>query len=585
MTDKRIALLIAGVAATAALFGVFAQRQYDFGADPGTYAGLAQSLASGRGYVFNGRPHTQYPPGYPLLLVPVTWVSGGDYATLSRFTAALAAIGIVMVAWYGRVRRDRWWFVPAIMLLVSVGHFTLVTAGTMSDGPFLLASVVCLAWFEHLSTSAERARRVASWCVAAALCIAVVLLRTIGIAMVGGLAITAAALLWRARAAPRRLMEVDTRLLRAAVAALVAGIVATVVWMSWTSIQRETLFDGEFMDAYQAQFSLRDPHRPDLGVASLGDVLARAPAAVVRQSAHLAELMTNYDWVQAVWYNSPVYMLLVLVTIGVVIELRRANPLMGWYLLCYLAVLSVWPFDEGTRFVVPILPLAAICAGQGLMWLVRPDSVAARRARLGLATVAAAALIATTVSTASGTLSTQGQLAAVPTLILLAALWRGHARSWSDSQVAAATRVLLVVFVCGFGVLGIRGVVLVADNRLHDTSRSRTGALDEAAAWLRNHAPPDATVMAFRAAGLHFATGLRTVPFPVTEDPERLGAAFSQLKPDYLLVEHRRAYEYFHPTQQQRLGIIRANSLVMLAPVAQFRDADLFRVALSGRSR
>jgi hypothetical protein len=101
------------------------------------------------------------------------------------------------------------------------------------------------------------------------------------------------------------------------------------------------------------------------------------------------------------------------------------------------------------------------------------------------------------------------------------------------------------------------------------------------AEWIRRNTPRDALLMAATDAGLHVATGRVTMPFPVSRDPARLREAFARLRPDYLLVEDRKRFEYFSPTQGERLGIIRAAGFVRLEEVARVPGARLFQVRFS----
>ena len=45
--------------------------------DSALYLELGKSLASGKGYVFNGEAHTYVPPGYPLLVAAAAWFNSG----------------------------------------------------------------------------------------------------------------------------------------------------------------------------------------------------------------------------------------------------------------------------------------------------------------------------------------------------------------------------------------------------------------------------------------------------------------------------------------------------------------------------
>src|SRR3954451_24458876 len=64
--------------------------------DDGHYLALAKAFVHGKGYVDTSIPgspvETLYPPGYPLLLVPLVWVAGSVVWPL-RVLSALAYLG------------------------------------------------------------------------------------------------------------------------------------------------------------------------------------------------------------------------------------------------------------------------------------------------------------------------------------------------------------------------------------------------------------------------------------------------------------------------------------------------------------
>jgi hypothetical protein len=66
--------------------------------DPDNYLPLAQALAEGRGFVFNGHPTAYRPPLYPLVLAPLVMVSGSRLAWgVFGLHIALGAATVVLV--------------------------------------------------------------------------------------------------------------------------------------------------------------------------------------------------------------------------------------------------------------------------------------------------------------------------------------------------------------------------------------------------------------------------------------------------------------------------------------------------------
>ena len=559
-------------AALAAIYAVFAMRLLDLGRDPAAYLGLAQSIAAGDGYVFNGRPHTQYPPGYPAILAGAVAIFGDEFAALSRFTAVFFAAGVFLVAIYARLRDgDKTWPLPAVMLLFSAPYFALATGGLKSEGPYIVASMALLAFMEW---NARHTARIAGTVVAGVLLAATVAIRSAGMALVLAMAITAAGNFIRSRmgGGPRRASWMVPA------GAVLLSLPYLAAWSRWSETQRRVLFQGEFFDAYAAQFRMRDPHLPDLGEATTLDILLRLPKGIVVHAAHAAEVFTNVSWIEPLWHSTPVLLLIVVTVAGVFRELRRDNPLMGWYVLLYVGMFAVWPFDEGPRFIIPVIPLLAMLAIAGARDILRGAAAGERVARGIILAVPALGVVGSIFHALRfGGLSTQGLLSFVlwAGSFLLAWRWT-HSTGWTVPR-----RVRTAAVVAGaslFVLMGVRRHLVIAETRRNPGPYDRYASVRLAADWIRQNTPPDALLMAATDAGLHLATGRATMPFPVSRDPSRLRGAFERLRPDYLLVEDRKPFEYFSPTQGERLGIIRAADFVRLEEVARVPGTRLFRV-------
>ena len=576
MRDSPSVALVVGLAIIAAVaYVAFTRQAFDYGADPAMYAGLARAIVSGEGYWFNGRPHTLYPPGYPLLLAPVSLIASHSFAALAIFTAILAAVAVLVTAWYCRLRLGRYWPLPVLVLVLSAGYLAQATAGVASEAPYLAASLAFLACVERLIGADRPAPR--GFVVAApVLLVAAMSIRGVGLALLVATAITLVTLV-----VSRRTTDPASRP-RARAALLLSVVTGTAYyagWSLWTREMRQPIYSGEYWDSYIAQLMMVDPRRPDLGTATIWDVVQRVPQGLVNQAAHAAELLTNVGWFLPVWYLAPLLIVLTCGALGVGVEVRRRNPILGWYLAGYTALLAIWPFDEGRRFMLPVLPLTAIVVAQGAMLWWR-SVLARRRWTYALLTVVSVCGIAGTLIAARGAraLSRQEQLsllawAAVGSVPLMAS------RRWRGDMAAAPSPRMLAVGLVAFAAIGARSTAATVSARLDRSTIGRNEPVRQASEWLRRNAQPDVVVMTSSFAGVHYATGLRTVPFPVTSDPERLRQGFGQLHPDILLVESSRSYEYFRPTQEERLGIIRTNRIIPLQEIATFEGARLYRVA------
>src|SRR6476659_10998543 len=88
-----------GIAVAAALFALYRPFPIGVAQDDGLYMILAKAISKGRGYRFINLPGApagvHYPPGYPLLLAGLSWLSGGIPGNPFVFAAAnMVLLGI-----------------------------------------------------------------------------------------------------------------------------------------------------------------------------------------------------------------------------------------------------------------------------------------------------------------------------------------------------------------------------------------------------------------------------------------------------------------------------------------------------------
>ncbi len=68
-------------------------------------------------------------------------------------------------------------------------------------------------------------------------------------------------------------------------------------------------------------------------------------------------------WLDVLWFSPLVLIPAFLLIVGLGSSFRRGrSPPLGWYVLAYLGLYSLWPFDEGARFMLPIFPLMFLFA-------------------------------------------------------------------------------------------------------------------------------------------------------------------------------------------------------------------------------
>ena len=559
-------LVLVGFALT---FPFFVARSQFLTGDPTQYLGVAESLVSGHGYTFMGRPHTTYPPGLPLLLAPFVALAGRDVVLMQAVVAVFASLSLVAIRAFLQAYGARVELIIVALVALSFTFFSLATALIRSELPYLAASALALrlAW-----TAPTRVRP--SWALGGlgVLTAATALLRTIGVAL--PVAFLVAWVHRRMRRCPRTWTD------RALLVGGGAGLLAAACWFAWTTQGQESYLD---------LLRLEDPHQPDLGAATLASMLARIPASLAIQITHLAELATGLPWLLPTWVSPVTVILAALLAGGLWKELRSPNPVLGWYVAGYGVILLAWPFDEGARFVFPIFPFLILMVWRGWTWIfdragaekaAAPVAVAGTHRSVWLATVAVAlgflgVILLRVVPFPLGSRQGWAIVAAWATLGIVGLYcWR----TGSPLRAPAWLRRAPVLLLAAFAMLNLVRVVPRAASHLQGRD-TRPVPLEAAVEWLRQHAATGDIVLAHSAPTVHFHTGLTTAFLPITRDPRRLTGALRASQASYLLINDPPKDPYYLPTEVERFAILeRAAGSEAFELAHRFPGGSIYRV-------
>lgn len=543
--------------AIAALMPLCIARSQLLTGDPTYYIGLTESLVAGNGYTFMGERHTIYPPGLPVLLSPVVALFGRNVLATQVWVAMFAVIAAITV--YALLRA----IAPALRVpilaatVLGYPYFALATATVRAELPFLAVTAAGL-WLVYRAAAASA--RWPTWLLVvgtALLGAATVMLRTIGVAF--PLAMLFA---W----GHRRIRNVRTDATDATLAAGgLGGLLAAVWWAMWTRGSSAS---------YGTLLRLQDPHQPDLGQASIAEIIARIPDALATQLGHVAMLPSAGHWTVMTWYAPTTLGLALCLVAGALRLLGARNPVVAWYVLGYVGILLIWPFDEGARFIVPILPVLLVVLASGLATCVptlesllyspaTEDGTSPLVASHRRVIVFASAAIVAAFATASLVIS-RGAVRSLSTAqaLLLGAEWIAVvvmvvAHRGQSARVDARTlwRGL------GWGVAGLfvvaNGVRTVGQARL----QLRGADLDPAAlrpafTWMEAHLPAHAVVLSEFPSAVYFYTGRRARLLPPTAHAETLIRALHDARASYVLVQDPTDYPYYLPTQVDRLAVM-----------------------------
>lgn len=365
------------------------------GGDNAVYYALARALATGEGYVSlhlpGAPPHTLYPPGFPALLVPVHWATGGSLAAM-KFVPLLAGALLLWATWrIGRLDPavPGWAAAAAVW---AVGLYPVVQTyvhRVLSDLPYTALAVASLAVLQRAATGRDgsvksgdpagpetgpEARAPARapadrldrpWLIGCALALAAFWVRVPGVTLLGAI------VLW----------ALLRRHWKRAAAAAVLFAAGTLPWFLWSRLQVATT---------------------DAEVEYLGQVseMAGEPGVAVEMAENLRRAFVEYGTYQfphLFWPTDPapdpvraagLVLGAAAVAWGIWRAIRARGALSPWevYVPATLAVLPVWPW-LGDRFFLTVAPMLWLWILVGL------DDASRRFARGPAPAIAAVALV------------------------------------------------------------------------------------------------------------------------------------------------------------------------------------------------
>ncbi|MBM3312958.1 phospholipid carrier-dependent glycosyltransferase [candidate division WOR-3 bacterium] len=335
------------------LYVVFSLLLFDpkpatFG-DNARYLILGKALAQGAGYRDLHLPeapeHTQYPPGFPLMLAAVTILGGGVNVPAAKLLVLLS--GLAAMFFIYRVCRltfeESAW--PAMAVVASLPMLVENNHWVLSEMPFLLmttAALYCLV----LADSRPKLNSMWLRISAGALAILSCYVRTAGLAVVLGVAF----------------YFLVRRQYRSLGLFLLAAAAALLPWQ----LRNARANQGQ---PYLEQLLAKHPYFLEQGRAGFSDWVLRVWQNLRDYTSRVVPRMVCPTR-ENTWYEAVIGVVLSLLTgLGWWKGLKRHTALAG----CALGagpVLLGWPYIWLTeRFLLPFLPLVVVFLFGGVRWL------------------------------------------------------------------------------------------------------------------------------------------------------------------------------------------------------------------------
>jgi hypothetical protein len=531
--DRYDALAIVTVVSFLLVYIATAATVESYGSDTSTYFGLAESLRRDHRYWFDFQPHTVYPPGYPLLLVGLMALVGDDFGALVKLSVPIYFVGLLGAYWLIKtLRGPRTAFVVVLLSAVSSDAYFWTTVGLHSDISYLTVTILALCFAEMGERATVGWHRTAAALLVGVSAAYLVMLRSIGVTFV--LAIAA----WMIYPVALSLVKrrgVHQGVRRAArwLPALLLPIVVQFAWSSWTKRQAGFTRADDFMQTYATQLLIADPHQLDSPQISPAELPVRAVKMLGVRTANAFRMVINAPPIYLSWYSPLLLPILVLVGWGFASGWRRGPTLLDFYMVTYCALLIVYPFDEGTRYLIAILPFIVMYAIDGLSGL--------------------------------------------RTLIARIATKRDAPRlKWLSGPAFSAGQAVLVVAIVALGFYKIADYAAI--NRHPVPSTFHHAATADISRWIAANTQSSDVIMNEEHSILHRLTGRKTLRFPLTTDPTVITKRIVDGGVDFVVVMNEVQFEYFNPSAFRRFEAVKRLAPDLFVPVLVFQKGTVYRV-------
>jgi len=330
---------------------------------------LAKALASGQGFVeisLPGSPaHVREPPLFYLCLAGLIKLFGFRLYPMKVFVWAGYVLSAGLGVWLFSKRAPAFIAFFGLMTVMSSPELFRFFTGPKSDIPYTalsLGAILALEWlaFQVLDRGRKETRRkILPYVFAAALCVAALYTRSLGLALALGGA--GALVLTRGAGAgiPKRVFWA---------AALLAPVTAGFFLWSARNASLSNPSGFDYLDWFLIDLEPDSPAMMALDFHSpLLDYIPRSgPLGLVKRTAVHAVKYPLNTVKQALGYsggesvpleNGITAALLAVVLAGMWSSERRRPPVVPLYILIYLGVICVWPMDD-PRLLLPLVPFA-----------------------------------------------------------------------------------------------------------------------------------------------------------------------------------------------------------------------------------
>ena len=319
----------------------------DFGGDSAQYIILAESLAKGLGYRAINYPNSpffyHYPPGFPLILSFVVKFFGRNFYLMHILIAFLGYLSIIFSYHLFKKYTDQN-LAFIIVLLMSCNWVFLHYSSQriLSDVPYLLFSILFLFFISGYIDKREAVNR--EGVLAVLILIVCYFIRYVGLVLFVAAIISLLFYNLSLRVKFKKIIFIS--------------LVFLFPFFVWQITLRK--LNPLSVLNYSKQFFLIDPYRPYLGTLFENPrfIFFRIIEGINYYYQMIAKSLFLYFIKKTNFLREILPLIsLILIFIGVYKHTSaKKNYLFFFYFFIYFLLIAFWPYREGVRFLIPILP-------------------------------------------------------------------------------------------------------------------------------------------------------------------------------------------------------------------------------------
>ncbi|MGA1841266.1 MAG: ArnT family glycosyltransferase [bacterium] len=558
-------------------------RIESYGSDSSYYIELSDSIAQKGKYEFNYIPHTKYPPGIPIILFISSLIfNSNSYTTFIRLIGLFGILGVVSSFFFIRYYDKKSAAIITIILLSSPYFFNLATRPVLSDLPYLFTSFMVLICSLLIDKNFIN-RKSGIYFILSFFLVLSILIRSVSVALFSGLIFWVIFSLCIS-------IERGKKRLKTFLPFIILCFITLLSWNLWSINNRVYHYQGQYMDSYFESFFLKNPHIPDLGKATITDLLLRTKKNLSHIFADISRIIIHYGYISNIYY-SPLVLLPFLFTIfGLISSIRKeGGDLAVWYFISYLAIYSIWPFNEGPRFILPIFPLAAFYFYRGVKTASIEYGKEPGKYNMYLLSFAILVFVLSFIDIylnypdrGKQSLISCFFWATCICFFLFKHQWNLDNLLKISNKISPISLEKKNLWILLAGIIVIFGYIqqysIAYKNINPDPTTFNHYKSVEASKWIKKNLNSNEIIMAGQYAIIHRITKNKTIPFPVTENTEEIIDIIKEKNVDYLVVLDPTKYPYFLPQEKERLDKIIDKNAKLISFTHREKGFSIFRI-------